>query len=69
MHELIDAGPLTVQVTPPVGAGAPVVPVTVTVNERVELSAPLPAFVPVRTMVGVALGTTTSTADTGETDK
>ena len=55
----IPALPETFQLTVPVGALAPAVPVTVVVKVRVELSAPPPLAV--RTAVGVTLAITTET--------
>ena len=54
---VIPAVPLIVQVTAPVGALAPAVPVTVVVNVSVELSAPLP--LPIKATPGATLLITT----------
>ena len=65
----IPAGPLTTQLVTPVGPVAPVVPVTVAVKSKLEPSAPPPVTTPVVTIVGVALGTTTSAAARAPRDR
>ena len=66
MQEVIFAEPPTVQVMVPVGAVAPVVPVTVAVNTKVEFKVPLP--VPVSTIAGEALAIVTEIAEVGASD-
>ena len=66
VQSFIPAEPEIVQSTFPVGAAAPVVPVTVVVNVKVELSDPPP--VPVSTTVGMAFATTTLTGVVAESD-
>ena len=53
--------PVTLHVVVPVGATAPVVPVTVTVNVSVELRVPPP--VPTKVTVGVTFAITTLTGE------
>ena len=66
MQEVIPADPDTDHVTPPVGAAAPAVPVTVAVNVKVEFKDPPPE--PVNTTVGITCGMTTVTGDDGDNE-